>query len=99
EKADVDRSRQDRLELVTAEASDLAVISHHRLQAFGDLAEERIANRMPERVVDVLEAVEVDQEHAAAALTVGCVAQRFVERLSHHRAVGESGERIEAGQP
>ncbi len=62
QQADVDRSREHRLELVAAEAADLAMVAHHRLQPFGDLTEQRVADRMAERVVDVLEAVEVDQE-------------------------------------
>ena len=51
---------------------------------------------MAERVVDVLEAVEIDQEQRAALLALRGVAQRLVERLAHQRAVGQAGERIEA---
>ena len=88
-----------RLELVAAEAADLAVVAHHRLQPVGDLAQQRVADRMAERVVDVLEAVEVDQEQPAALAAMGRVAQRLVERLAHHRPVGQAGQRIEAGEP
>ncbi len=87
------------LELVAAEAADLAMIAHHRLQPVGDLAQQRVADRVAERVVDVLEAVEIDQEQRAALLAVGRVAQRLVERLAHHRAVGQAGQRVEAGEP
>ena len=98
EQADVDRPGQHRLELVAAEAADLAVIAHHRLQAVGDLAKQRVADRMAERVVDVLEPIEIDQEQRAALLAVRGIAQRFVERLPHHRAVRQAGQRIEAGE-
>ena len=99
EQADVDRAGKHRLELVAAEPPDLAMIAHHRLQPLGDLAEQGVADRMAERVVDVLEAVEIDQEQGAALLAVGGVAQRLVERLAHHRAVGQAGQRIEAREP
>ena len=95
EQADVDRAGQHRLEFVAAEAADLAVIAHHRFQPLGDLAQQRVADRVAERVVDVLEAIEVDHEQRAALLAMGGVAQRFVERLAHHRAVGQAGQRIE----
>ena len=89
---------QDRLEFVAAEAADLAVVAHHRFQPVGDLPKQRVADRMAERVVDVLEAVEIDQEQRAALLAMRGIAQRFVERLPHHRAVGQAGQRIEAGE-
>ena len=87
-----------RLEFVAAEPADLAVVAHHRLQPLRDLAQQRVADRVAERVVDVLEAVEVDQEQRAALLPMGGVAQRFLERLAHHRAVGQAGQRVEAGE-
>ena len=59
-------------------------------------AKQRVADRVAERVVDVLEAVEVDQEQRAALVAARGVAQRFVERLAHQRAIGQAGERIEA---
>ena len=99
QKADVDRAGKHRLEFVAAEAADLAVVAHHRLQPLGDLPEQGVADRMAERVVDVLEAVEIDQEQRAALLPMGRVAQRLVERLAHHRAVGQAGQRIEPGEP
>ena len=53
---------------------------------------------MAERVIDVLEAVQVDQEQRAALAAVGRIAQRFVERLAHERAVGQAGQRVEPGK-
>ena len=69
EQADVDRAREHRLEFVAAEPADLAMIAHHRFQPIGDLPQQRIADRVAERIVDVLEAVEIDQEQGAALLT------------------------------
>ena len=58
-------------------------------------AQQGVADRVAERVVDVLEPVEVDQEQGAALLPARGVAQRLVERLAHQRAIGQAGERIE----
>ena len=98
EQADVGAAGQHRLEFVAAEPPDLAVVAHDRFQPLGDLAKQGIADRMAERVVDVLEPIEVDHEQRAALFAVGGVAQRFVERLPHHRAVGQAGQRIEPGE-
>ena len=84
-----------RLELVAAKPPDLAMIAHHQLQPLGNLAKQGVADRMAKRVVDVLEPIEIDQEQGAALLPDGGIAQRFVERLAHHRAVGQAGQRIE----
>src|SRR3954463_853534 len=61
-KADIDRSGKHGLEFVAAETAHLAVVAHHRLQAVSDLTEQRVADRVTERIIDVLEAIEVDHE-------------------------------------
>ena len=98
QQAGLDDARQHRLEFVAAQASDLAVVAHDGLQPIGDLAQQRVADRVAERIVDVLEPVEVDQEQGAALLPARGIAQRFVERLAHHRPVRQAGQRIEARQ-
>ncbi len=40
EQADVDRAGKHRLEFVAAEAADLAMVAHHRLQALRDLPQQ-----------------------------------------------------------
>ena len=54
--------QQDR-ELVAAEASDGIGGAQRPLQARPDFGQQLIANLMAERVVDVLEAVEIEQQH------------------------------------
>ena len=49
---------------------------------------------MAERVVDRLEAVEVEEEDRAAVLTADRADQRIVERPAKRLAVGEAGQRI-----
>ena len=85
---------QHRLELVAAEPADLAVLADHRGEALRDLLEQGVADRVAERVVDVLEAVEVDQEERAAGwpLALLCSASSSVRRISERlgRPVSES---------
>ena len=63
EAADGDRIAaigHDHHELVAAEAADLAAVARHLDQALADLDQELIAGRMAERIVDVLETVEIE---------------------------------------
>jgi hypothetical protein len=57
----------------------------HPAEAFTDLLEQLVADVMPERVVDLLEAVEVNEQkrHSPAA------GERFVDRLVEPSPVGE----------
>jgi len=51
-------------ELVPAEARQRVTAAQHPAQPLGDVAQQRVAVVVPERVVDLLEAVEVDQQQA-----------------------------------
>jgi len=50
-------------ELVTAEAGDDVGVAEHALKTGADLLEEHIADVVAEGVVDLLEAIEIDQHH------------------------------------
>ena len=54
---------------------------------------------MAERIVDGLEAVEIEQEDRAAVLPAHRADQRVVERAPKHFAIGKPGQRILARQP
>ena len=95
---DVDYAGKDRLELVAAEATDLAVLAHNRFQPLRHLPQKLVADRVPQRIVDVLEAIEVDQEKAAAFLPMRRVPKRFFQCLPHHRSVRKAGERVKASE-
>ena len=51
-------------ELVSAEAGDHVAGAQHRAQARPDLAQELVARVVPERVVEHLQVVDVDEERA-----------------------------------
>ena len=59
-----------------------------------DQPQQRVAGRVAERIVDRLEAVEVEQEHRAAVLPPDRADQRIVERAAKRFAVGEARQRI-----
>ena len=52
---------------------------------------------MAERVVDVLEAVEVDEQHADAAAVAPRLRDRLRQALLQQQAVGQAGERVARG--
>ena len=93
----VGQPAQQHGELVAAEPGERVAAAHDALQARGDLLQQAVARVVPERVVDLLEAVEVDQQQRgglAAALGRG---QRGLHPVVEQRAVGEVGEVVVQG--
>lgn len=80
---------QDR-ELITAEPADRAPATDPRGKPPGDLREHQIAHRMPEAVVDLLEAIEVDQQQ----LVAGRQRQGALDGGLQAAPVGEPGQRV-----
>lgn len=77
---------EDDREFVAAEARDRIDLAHAGTEALGHGAQERVADGMPQGVVDLLEPVEVEAEHGepAAASEMG---QGFVDTLDEDRPV------------
>ena len=68
-------------------------------KAPGDLPEQLVARWAAERVVDGLEAVDVDQRHGGAAAALARRREELREPLAEQRAVRQPGERIVVGVP
>ena len=84
-------------ELVAAEARYRVGLSHAGIQAPCRLLEQPVANTVAQRVVDILEPVQIEvQERDFLAVTV-CVPDLVFEAVTQHLAVGETGQRIEIG--
>ena len=83
-------------ELVAAEAGEQAGVADHGPEPVGDQSEQLVAGVVTERVVDLLEAVEVDDHHGDRAR--GHLDQP-VEPLEEAATVGERGELVGARQP
>ncbi len=89
---------QDRLELVAAEPADLPILAEHFGEAAGHLLQQFVADRVAERVVDLLEAIEVDDHQGAAPAAGVGIGERLVQHGPHHRPVGQVGEAVVARQ-
>ena len=65
---------QQNRELVAADPRDRVLRTQPTLDSTGDLLEERVADQVPERVVDVLEAVDVEKQtpRPAGSLIFAC---------------------------
>ena len=67
-------------------------------QARRDVADQFVADRMTERVVDVLEMVEVDVEYRGRGAAVPNILDHLFEPLAEEIAVGQAAERIVQGK-
>ena len=91
------RLEQDR-ELVTAEARHGVGLAHDLAQPVGDLDQQGVAAVVAERVVDLLEPVDVEQQQSdVVPLGLG-VGDRPLEALGEQATVGQAGERVEQRQ-
>ena len=81
-------------ELVAAEAGDHLAVAEHALEALGHALEKEVAVVVAERVVDLLEAVEVHQHHGDELLLALGAEDRLLHEVVEHRAVREAGERV-----
>ena len=86
--------RGDDSELVAAEAGDRVAFSQRAVQTARNLAQEPIAAGMTEGVVDLLEAVEVEQHHGEARPVPFRQPQRLPGPVLEERPVGQSGEGV-----
>ena len=84
-------SGDDHDELVAAEPADLAAVARDLHQALADLDQELVAGRMAERIVDVLEAVEIEQRDRRR---LAVAAQEAPQLLLKGKAVGKPGELV-----
>jgi len=84
-------------ELVAAQAGDEIGFAHDLGQAAGDLAQQVIANLVAERVVDDLEAVEVEEHDRHLPLVAACLGQQLGKAHEQGEAVGQAGQCIVLG--
>ena len=86
--------RQQHAELVAAEAGDRVVLAERLLEAVRDLLQQAVARVVAERVVDLLEVVEVDQHHGRGDVRAAPGGDRLLDAVAEERAVGQAGERV-----
>ena len=89
-------------EFVAAHPADMAERPDLLDQPLGDALQHRVALRVAERVVDRLEAVEIEEHDRAGRLAAGRAGQRLAEQLADAAAIGQAGKHVhigEVGQP
>ena len=84
-------------ELVAAHARDRVLLAQRRLQPRGDRFQQLVAGRMAERVVDDLEAIEIEKHHRQRMLHAPRVRERDRQAIAEQPAVRQAGQRIVIG--
>ncbi len=79
-------------EFVTSDATNNAMGWQDEPQPCGHCNEYVVAGCMPEAVVDVLESIDVNEQHGWLAVVAPCRAQSGVDVLQHQAAIGQAGE-------
>ena len=83
----------DDAELVAPEPRDNIGAAHQCGQPPGELADQIVAGRMSKRIVDVLEAVDVEIEECKLRALAPRFGQRAVEAVVEQGAVRQTGQR------
>ena len=86
--------RQQDGELVAAEPRDGVGLAQRRAEPRGDALQHAVAGMMSERVVDLLEAVQIEQQQRERRALAGGDARRLVEAIVQQRAVRQIGQRV-----
>ena len=74
-------------ELVAAEAGDHLVLLERQPQSLGDLLQETVAGVMAERVVDLLEVIEVDQHDGRRTIRTAAGVHDLLDLVAEQRSV------------
>jgi hypothetical protein len=82
-------------EFVSAESRDGIVLADAFAEPVGDLLQQGVADRVTERVIDVLEVIEIEAKYRELTAALG-KPQRLLELLSEQRPVGQIGQRVVA---
>ena len=89
----------DHLEFIAAQPTDAPGLVNRALEPLRHLHQQGIAGRVPHGIVDLLEAIEIEQEDGAGALFDARRIEDLFQRLRHLEAIGETGQRIVMRQP
>ena len=85
-------------EFVAAEAAEQIVVAQVLVQAGGCGLQQRIAGGVAEAVVDVLEAIEIDEQHRQRGAAVAGLLDGLGGLLAQQHAVGQAGQQVVVGQ-
>ncbi|GAO22120.1 hypothetical protein ALISP_1940 [Alicycliphilus sp. B1] len=83
------RARQQQHELVAAQARHGVALAHGALQAPGDLHQQGIAHAVAQRIVDMLEVVQVEEHHGQRRAVLLRQADGLLAPFGQQHAVGQ----------
>ncbi len=89
------RSIEEHCELVPTQARHQVIASDDLTDAGAYLAQQRVPGLVPERVVDLLEVVQIDQQQGQAASGRGVMGQRgqsLLELVQKEATIAQSGQ-------
>src|SRR3546814_2545313 len=84
----------DHRKLVATQSGHGIGTAHYRLQALGNRLQQLIANAMATRIVDVLEAVQIDEQQRQRAVAAPTKRNRLIDAIKKQAAVGQPGEAV-----
>ena len=84
-------------ELVAAQSRHDIAAAYAVAQALADGLEDLVAAGMAERIVDILEAIEIERQHRHGRTALGLV-EFLAQALAQVQAVGQIGQRIVVGE-
>ena len=90
---------QQQHELIAAQAGHGVFFAHHGPQALGDLLEQGVAHLVAQRVIDVLEAVQVQKDHCQGAAVGLGRGDCGLAALCQQCPVGQAGQRVVVRHP
>ncbi len=85
-------------ELVAAETGQGVDLAHHRRQALRHRAQQFVAGAVPERVVDPLEMIEVDEDQRHLRPVALGRRQQLRAAIAQQATVRQTGQRVEVGE-
>ena len=88
---------QDQRELVAADAGEHVAVAEDAAQCLADAREQLVAGCVPERVVDLLEPVEVEQQQRSGAPVPARPADLALELLLEAPAAEQPGQCVPVG--
>ena len=89
----------DHQELVAAQARGEVRFAQMRHQPVCRLAQQLVAGAVAQGIVDRLEVVQVEEEHAHRGLEAACAGERPLDGLHGQGAVGQPGQVVVVGTP
>ncbi len=84
-------------EFVATQAGYGVNVAYLLFQALGDALEQQVADRVAKAVVDVLEAVEVQEQHCALAVGHLRAGEYALQPVFEQGAIGQAGQRVMVG--